>query len=556
MFSGNEKGLNAVWIGEKNEEDILFHIVLGSRVAVYNKKRDALVQEYYQFDSRGKDNRITSAILSQKKQLWLSYTKRGVLSENPYQNNFYTFPFTLKADRKNSKNNVIFEDSNGLVWIGGIGGLSVVDPKIGKKWVMNSFQGVIVECIFEDSQNRLWVGSNGRGLFRLDLDEIKGFRRNMALQKASFSSSNELPIYLNDYAFDGDYGTRWASEYSDGEWLKLDLGKIREVGQSVLYWENAFATDYEIQISPDNLRWETIHRQKEGLGGTEIIELNAKGRYLRFNFLKKNTPYGVSIYEIEVYGKQPVFVNYYVDPGNRKKFESQPKVSGIIEDHDAKIWIFGSQELMAFFDESKNSLQRVPYTEEKSYTLTSPILDKVGNIHFLSTNRRTLAKLKPDNFELSYSKPNFLDNSLNPRLSRLLQSENKQQKYLITEESGIFISDSQTETYKQYLPKTFISKKKSALCEEKEGLIWIATLHDGVYQIDLKLDSTKKHFTKKDALLSDRVYGIEKDSKGNLWFFTDRGLNQYIVELDSLTAFTTSNGLIANNLLHEGFIDS
>jgi hypothetical protein len=43
-------------------------------------------------------------------------------------------------------------------------------------------------------------------------------------------------------AVDGDPGTRWASAWSDPQWLQVDLGASADISQVTLNWEAAYAT--------------------------------------------------------------------------------------------------------------------------------------------------------------------------------------------------------------------------------------------------------------------------------------------------------------------------
>ncbi|NQU20747.1 MAG: discoidin domain-containing protein, partial [Candidatus Nealsonbacteria bacterium] len=116
------------------------------------------------------------------------------------------------------------------------------------------------------------------------------------------ASSVHSPPHQPQFAIDGDPKTRWASEAAGGraEWLQIDLGKPTAVDNLIIHWETAHAAVYQIQVSDDGKTWQTLHEQKQGKGGKELIAgLDGKGRYLRVMCLKPNS-YGLSsIWEIE-----------------------------------------------------------------------------------------------------------------------------------------------------------------------------------------------------------------------------------------------------------------
>jgi hypothetical protein len=73
----------------------------------------------------------------------------------------------------------------------------------------------------------------------------------------------------------------------------------------VLKWEEAYATQYKVQLSTDNVftENETISTQTASDGGTDDLAVSGTGRYLRILCTAKAlAPYGYSLYEIEAYG--------------------------------------------------------------------------------------------------------------------------------------------------------------------------------------------------------------------------------------------------------------
>ncbi|MBN2162747.1 MAG: discoidin domain-containing protein [Pontiellaceae bacterium] len=104
-------------------------------------------------------------------------------------------------------------------------------------------------------------------------------------------------------AVDGGSGSRWESDYSDPQWIYVDLGRPETIGSVVLKWEAASAASYEIQVSNDAALWRSVYSTENGDGQTDEITFNpVSARYVRMNGLKRATAYGYSIFEFEVYG--------------------------------------------------------------------------------------------------------------------------------------------------------------------------------------------------------------------------------------------------------------
>jgi len=116
------------------------------------------------------------------------------------------------------------------------------------------------------------------------------------------ASSTENASSPASAATDGNTGTRWSSAFSDPQWLQVDLGSTASISQVVLQWETAYASAFQIQVSPDAANWTTIYSTTTGTGGTQTLNVSGTGRYVRMYGTARGTPYGYSLWEFQVYG--------------------------------------------------------------------------------------------------------------------------------------------------------------------------------------------------------------------------------------------------------------
>ncbi|HTM43918.1 MAG TPA: PQQ-dependent sugar dehydrogenase [Polyangiaceae bacterium] len=118
------------------------------------------------------------------------------------------------------------------------------------------------------------------------------------------ASSVENGGLLASAAIDGSLTTRWASAFSDPQWIYVDLGASRHVGRVVLNWENAASRDYSIEVASDSAGpWSEIYADHAGNGGVDdITGLSATGRFVRMYSRARTTGYGNSLWEFQVYG--------------------------------------------------------------------------------------------------------------------------------------------------------------------------------------------------------------------------------------------------------------
>ncbi|MFF6998202.1 discoidin domain-containing protein [Streptomyces sp. NPDC008313] len=121
--------------------------------------------------------------------------------------------------------------------------------------------------------------------------------------KTATASSQEGDGYSAAAAVDGDLtGTRWASEWRDPQWIKVDLGANHDLSRVVLNWESAYGKAYEIQASDNGTDWRTLKSVTGGDGGTDDLAVSGSGRYVRMLGTARSGGYGYSLWEFRVYG--------------------------------------------------------------------------------------------------------------------------------------------------------------------------------------------------------------------------------------------------------------
>jgi hypothetical protein len=106
--------------------------------------------------------------------------------------------------------------------------------------------------------------------------------------------------YVAYHAIDGDSSTRWASQAEGPAQLSLDFGRTLSIDNLEILWEVAFSPEYRIQTSLDGQQWTTVHHQKRGQGGREVLtQLGGQGRFLRIDCLRASPRWNlVSIWEL------------------------------------------------------------------------------------------------------------------------------------------------------------------------------------------------------------------------------------------------------------------
>jgi len=127
---------------------------------------------------------------------------------------------------------------------------------------------------------------------------------NMAYRKKVVASSVSMDAKQPDAVTDGSDGSRWASNYTDDEWIYVDLGKPEEIAYVTLKWEDAHAERYKLQVSDDGVNWKDVYENSNSKGKNEEIKIKpVRARYVKMQGIKRVSDWGYSLYEFEVYGK-------------------------------------------------------------------------------------------------------------------------------------------------------------------------------------------------------------------------------------------------------------
>ncbi len=134
--------------------------------------------------------------------------------------------------------------------------------------------------------------------------EPPGPNDNLAINKPIESSSEETDVDPASKTVDGDMDSRWESKHGeDNKELIIDLQKVFKLTGIVLFWETAYASEFNIEVSTDKIDWTTVQNTTSGNSGEQRISVdNVDARYVRINCIKRATEWGFSLFEVEVFG--------------------------------------------------------------------------------------------------------------------------------------------------------------------------------------------------------------------------------------------------------------
>ncbi|ALO06608.1 Secreted protein [Streptomyces venezuelae] len=151
---------------------------------------------------------------------------------------------------------------------------------------------------------------DGRGNVGIETKSVKVVAppvagTNIALNRPTSASSaqasyGDCPCPATN-ATDGNTSTRWASDWSDPQWIQVDLGSAKPIRTLQLVWDPAYAKSYDVQVSDDGNTWRTIHTTTTGNGDIDTVTTSTTARYVKLQLTARGTGWGYSLHEFGVY---------------------------------------------------------------------------------------------------------------------------------------------------------------------------------------------------------------------------------------------------------------
>lgn len=198
--------------------------------------------------------------------------------------------------------------------------LDEVDPYLNKLEFYGVAGEAAIKMLLAEQENNIEVAAEQKTILQDTMNELAKIPQklslgvipnfldralngvNLAEGKTAKASSSEVSWLTPNLAVDGNNNTRWASLYTNNQWISVDLGKIYSINKVVLNWESAYGKQYKIQVSQDGNQWTDIYTELNSNGGSDEIAFNpVEARYVKMQGLQRSTSWGYSLYEFKVF---------------------------------------------------------------------------------------------------------------------------------------------------------------------------------------------------------------------------------------------------------------
>ena len=494
----------------------------------------------------------------------LSISVDAVFAEEADSDKRYAaFLYDNSSGLLTSEANAIAQTGIGFVWIGGYGGLTRYDGSEFHHFDP-SFGVASVNCLFVDSHDRLWIGTNDSGLAVRQNAAFKFWGRTEGLISLSVRAICE------DAAGNIIVATTEGMAYVDSENEELHMIEDHRIQDKYVRKLKADADGVIYGCTMDN-----------SIFSIENLELTSFYTYeeLDIGNLYCITPDPVEKGKVYIgTGSDAIVCGNMFDGMKEKEFLSaspQQNINDIYMASDNKMWIAANNGV-GYFDEKGK------YTELKNSAMNSSIIsimeDFEGNIWFASSRQGVMKVIKSPFTDITgisgldrvvanttciyqgdlyigtdeglqlldkdyNQKENVLTELLDGVRIRSIKSDSSGNLWLCTystaSDYGI-ICYNKDGTYQMFNEKSgMVSSKTRTFIELSDGTIAVAS-SGGVNLI--KDGSVIKTYDEKDGIVNTEILSLAEGDDGKLYFGSDGG-GLYIVENDKLRCLGLDDGL-------------
>lgn len=507
---------NLIWVASLNE-GLLTYSYDSSSLSPYFDRGEKQVLDHYKLASL---NLVSLWIDQRKQRLWVGHNYHGLEYLDLRNNTNHPMPLVnLRGDTIRQILDIQPIDSSRF-WIATPhDGIFVVDhsrakPKVIKNYrhqtgdPMSLFNNNVMS-IYQDSKGQLWVSNDNGGLHLYD-PTTDGFY--CYLPDHSINSITNASIRC---VYEDGQGRLWVGTALEGADVVdplrhkfYQISKSKHQGQSLN--NNIIRDFYE---APDGKIWIAT----DG-GGVNIFDPQTGAiEFLTYNDENKNSLSSNAALCFLDAGNKQLWVGTWnggisiIDTQSKQITRLLPdlvslqSVFDLLMDQDGYIWATTFNYGLQRIDPKSNTVKDFLYDPDLKYSLKTNLTytlleDRNGNI-WIGGENAGIYQIRQENKESGFLDP-----------------------LIFEEDQSLDIANNWT----------------SQIYETRDGRILAATA-SGLIEIDP--ETMGFEFILKDKLPISDVRAIWEEDNGDLWLTTGIGLSQYHLSLDSMTHYSTKDGL-------------
>ncbi|MBP5564266.1 MAG: response regulator [Lachnospiraceae bacterium] len=396
--------------------------------------------------------------------------------------------------------NCVFASSDGYIWIGGYSGIIRYDGSVFER--IENVPGLTSgRAIFEDSKNRIWVGTNDNGVVMLTKTESKRYTYQEGLPSSSvrcFAEDKNGTVYIgttNGISYVSDDGNL---RNIDDERLQNNI-IVRMVSDAdgVVYGNTKDGAMFSIK---DAAVSEFIDYEELGIEKISTVFCKSDESGKIYIGTESNHVYygnfGDKANMLKRISVDPVNFTYWITYACNRIWITSENCTGYIDQYNA-------------FHELKN----LPMKN----SIDMMTCDYQGNLWFASS-RQGVMKIVTNNFQDVFEIAELEDTVVN---ATCLYDNS----LYIGTDNGLIELDRKYQAVNSELTKYLDGVRIRCLMVDKDSNLWISTYTNDLGLVCYSKDRTITNYNRDNGLLDNGVRCTKQTKDGSIYVGTNNGIN-------------------------------
>lgn len=510
------------------------------------------------------NNFVRTVFEDRSQQLWVG-TEKGLNRLDKKTGKFrrYMYDSTNASGISHNIINTIFQDSRSRLWFGTQGGLALYDPASGKFTTYTVPVPVLTEiiadkssiisvpemasrtsrirAIYEDTQGLLWLGTDGGGIIFFD-PQKKSYvhhpggilERTLPNRVFAITADNTGNVWLGTYShgvyiYSPQNNTIENHKSNENNSYSLRHDEIKCIlrDREGNMWVGAAVGAVNVHFRSMN---KFTHIKKSERPSEGLDDESRKNNTLRSEVIMAVMEDRNGEVWVGTYGGGLTSINRSTGKYTHYKQLStaaQDVILALLEDTDGNIWV-------ATYGDGINKLDRktgkITHYGAPAFMQEGTVLclaeDTEKNIWF-GTFDTGLHKLNTQTNQVTHYNT---ESGLSSNSIAMLHFDKKGRLWIASTGGGLMRMNTKTNEVKAFVndktnPRSLSNNFVNSICEDNKGRIWIAT-RNGLSLFN-EADNSFRLWTEHDGLVNNYLYGILADSKGKIWISSNKGITSF-----------------------------